>query len=102
MPQQDHIERLCRRIGSANASVDRTRKAVPASLPEAGKRADERRYGSASRDPGPWNEVFVALDAANVPDDFFSEAERDRRPPARRSALEELFAEERVPRRKRK
>ena len=44
-----------------------------------------------SEGPGDWAEVFAALDAAHVPDDFLSEAERDRRPPARRAALEELF-----------
>jgi antitoxin VapB len=44
-----------------------------------------------SEGPGDWAEVFAALDAAHVPDDFLSEAERDRRPPARREALDELF-----------
>ncbi len=40
-----------------------------------------------SEGPGSWAEVFAALDAANVPDDFLSEAERDRRPPQRRPSL---------------
>ena len=31
--------------------------------------------------PGCWGEVSAALDAAKIPDDFLSEAERDRRPP---------------------
>ena len=44
-----------------------------------------------SEGPGTWAEVFAALDAAHVPDDFLSEAERDRRPPERRPALDELF-----------
>jgi antitoxin VapB len=52
--------------------------------------------------PGPWSRVFEALDAVNVPDAFLSEGERDRRPPARRPALEELFAAEPVSRKKRK
>jgi antitoxin VapB len=55
-----------------------------------------------SEGPGPWDEVFASLDAANVPGDFLSNAERDRRPPTRRRALEELFAEGPAPRRKRK
>lgn len=44
-----------------------------------------------SEGPGSWNDVFTALDAAGVPDDFLSEKERDRRPPARRKALDDLF-----------
>ena len=52
--------------------------------------------------PGPWSRVFEALDAVDVPDDFLSEAERDRRPPARRRALDELFAADPVSRKKRK
>ncbi len=44
-----------------------------------------------SEGPGSWREVLAALDAANVPDDFLSESERDRRPPAPRPALDELF-----------
>jgi len=55
-----------------------------------------------SESPGPWSRVFAALDAANVPDDFLSEAERGQRPPARRPALVELFAEKPAVRRKRK
>jgi len=55
-----------------------------------------------SEGPGPWSQVFAALDAADMPDDFLSEAERDRRPPARRAALDELFAPERASRKKRK
>lgn len=55
-----------------------------------------------SEGPGPWHETFAALDAANIPDDFLSDLERDRRPPARRSALEDLFAQRIAPRRKRK
>lgn len=44
-----------------------------------------------SEGPGTWAEVFAALDEARVPDDFLAEAERDRRPPERRPALDELF-----------
>ena len=47
-----------------------------------------------SEGPGSWEDVFAALDAAPVPDDFLSDSERDRRVPARRPALEELFDEE--------
>src|ERR1700758_4275922 len=44
-----------------------------------------------SEGPGTWRDVFAALDAAHVPEDFLSESERDRRPPASRPALDELF-----------
>jgi len=44
-----------------------------------------------SEGPGSWSDVFAALDAAQVPEDFLSEAERDRRPPAPRPALDQLF-----------
>jgi antitoxin VapB len=44
-----------------------------------------------SEGPGDWAEVFRALDAAHVPDDFLSEDERNRRAPASRPALDELF-----------
>jgi len=36
-------------------------------------------------------EVFAALDAAGLPDDFMSDSDRDRRPPETRPALDELF-----------
>lgn len=36
-------------------------------------------------------DVFVALDAANLPHDFMSEADRDRRPPQDRLGLDQLF-----------
>jgi antitoxin VapB len=36
-------------------------------------------------------EVFAALDAAELPDDFMSEADRDRRPAEDRPALNQLF-----------
>ena len=55
-----------------------------------------------SEGPGPWSRVFAALDAADVPDDFLTVDERDRRRPARRSALDELFAEKPASHRKRK
>jgi len=55
-----------------------------------------------SEGPGPWAQVFSVLDAANVPDEFLSDAERDRRPPARRAALEELLTGPTKARRKRK
>jgi antitoxin VapB len=46
-----------------------------------------------SEGPGKWRDVFAALDAAQVPRDFLAKAERNPQPPARRAALEELFAE---------
>jgi antitoxin VapB len=50
-----------------------------------------------SEGPGTWADVFVALDEARIPEDFLSEAERDRRPPVSRPALDELFgADERA------
>ncbi len=39
----------------------------------------------------PLSEVFAALDAAKLPDDFMSEADRDRRPAQDRPALDRLF-----------
>jgi antitoxin VapB len=47
-----------------------------------------------SEGPGTWAEVFAALDAANIPEDFMSEAERDMRPPERRVGLDDLIGEE--------
>ena len=44
----------------------------------------------------PLAEVFAALDAAQFPDDFLSEADRDRRPAQQRSALDDLFAKDRL------
>lgn len=37
------------------------------------------------------DEVFAALDAANLPEGFLNETERDRRPAEDRPALHELF-----------
>jgi antitoxin VapB len=51
-----------------------------------------------SEGPGSWSDVFRALDAAGVPEDFLSENERDRRPPADRRALDDLFDEGTKPR----
>ena len=51
MPQQDHFERLCKRIGSALASAGIMEKAVLATLPEARQRIYDRHYGSGSRKP---------------------------------------------------
>jgi virulence-associated protein VagC len=39
-------------------------------------------------------EVFSALDAARLPDDFMSDADRDRRPAEDRPALDQLFDED--------
>jgi antitoxin VapB len=39
-----------------------------------------------SEGPGSWEDVFAALDAAGVPDDFLSPAERDMRPAEERPA----------------
>jgi len=52
MPQQDHFERLCRRIGSALASAGLTQRDVLATLAEARERIYERRYSSRGRKPG--------------------------------------------------
>jgi AbrB family looped-hinge helix DNA binding protein len=51
MPQQDHFDRLCKRIGSALASTGSAPKAVLAKLPEARERVFEHRYGSRARKP---------------------------------------------------
>ena len=40
-----------------------------------------------SEGPGTWADVFAALDEARVPEDFLTEAERDRRPPERRRSI---------------
>ena len=42
----------------------------------------------------PLADVFAALDAAQLPKDFLSEADRDQRPPEDRPALGRLFADE--------
>jgi antitoxin VapB len=55
-----------------------------------------------SEGPGSWSEVFANLDAVEIPVDFLSRTDRDRRPPARRAAIEELFSEKPALRRKRK
>ena len=47
--------------------------------------------------PGTWEDVFATLDAAHVPDDFLSEIERDRRPPARRTELDDFSDEKATP-----
>jgi antitoxin VapB len=59
---------------------------------------------SIRRDPGSGDvilsevpsldEVFAALDAAKLPPDFMSEADRDRRPPQDRPSLDDLFADD--------
>lgn len=59
---------------------------------------------SIRRDPGSGDvilsevpsldDVFAALDAAKLPEDFMSEADRDRRPPESRPALDQLFEED--------
>ncbi len=43
------------------------------------------------------DDVFAALDAAKLPDDFMSDADRDRRPPENRPAIDHLFDEEAGP-----
>ena len=55
-----------------------------------------------SEGPGTWADVFAALDEARVPDDFLSEAERDRRPPEGRPALDELFGVDEQPKTRRR
>lgn len=46
-----------------------------------------------SEGPGSWSQLFAELDAVQIPNGFLSEAERDRRPPEQRPALDELFDE---------
>jgi hypothetical protein len=46
------------------------------------------RAAILSEGPGSWADVFAALDAAHIPEDFMSEAERDSRPPEPRPALD--------------
>jgi antitoxin VapB len=41
----------------------------------------------------PLADVFAALDAAQLPEDFLSEADRDPRPAEDRPALDQLFAD---------
>lgn len=55
-----------------------------------------------SEGPGSWGDVFAALDAAGVPDDFLSEGERSKKPSVRRAALEELLKDDAVPRKGRR
>jgi antitoxin VapB len=50
-----------------------------------------------SEGPGSWDEIFVALDAAQIPDEFLSESERDMRPPDVRPAVEEMFDDDHAP-----
>lgn len=50
MPQQEHFDRLCDRIGSALTAAGLTPKAVLATLPESRQRVYERRYVAAARD----------------------------------------------------
>lgn len=40
------------------------------------------------------DEVFAVLDAAQLPEDFMSDADRDRRPPENRPALDHVFEDE--------
>jgi antitoxin VapB len=40
------------------------------------------------------DEVFAALDAAELPEDFMSAADRDRRPPENLPALDQLFEDD--------
>jgi antitoxin VapB len=40
------------------------------------------------------DDVFAALDAAKLPEDFMSDADRDRRPPENRPALDHLLDDE--------
>jgi antitoxin VapB len=40
------------------------------------------------------DDVFAALDTAKLPEDFMSDADRDRRPPENRPALDHLLDDE--------
>ena len=43
------------------------------------------------RNDDSWNEILAALDAAEIPDEFLSESERDMRLPQVRLTVEEMF-----------
>jgi AbrB family looped-hinge helix DNA binding protein len=51
MPQQEHFERLCARIGSALASAEITPKALLATLPEAREKIYAHHYGAGAHKP---------------------------------------------------
>lgn len=53
VPQQEHFDRLCNRIGSALTAAGVTPKALLATLPESRQRVYESRYGPARRNPSP-------------------------------------------------
>ena len=40
------------------------------------------------------DEVFAALDTVKLPDEFLSEADRDRSPPTNRPGLDQLFGDD--------
>lgn len=46
---------------------------------------------SQKRSEKSWDEVLAELDAAQIPDDFISESDRDMRPPQTCPAIETLF-----------
>lgn len=50
-----------------------------------------------SEGPGSWDEIFAALDAAEIPDDFLSESEREMRLPDVRPSVEEMFEDGKAP-----
>jgi len=47
-----------------------------------------------SEGPGTWSDVFAALDAAGIPDEFLQAADRDNRPSVPRPAVDALFDDE--------
>ena len=48
-----------------------------------------------SRRPGDWQEFFALAEAASIPDDFL--AERDSTMPERRTTLDDLFLDHKIP-----
>lgn len=59
--------------------------------PEVSIRRDPESGDIILSEIPPLTEVFAALDAARLPEDFMSEADRDRRPAQERPALDRLF-----------
>lgn len=58
------------------------------------------RTGSEAGKAPSLDEAFVALDAAKLPEDFMSDADRDRRPPQERPELEKLCEQDHPSRQK--
>jgi antitoxin VapB len=59
--------------------------------PEVSIRRDPESGDIILSEIPPLTEVFAALEAARLPEDFMSEADRDRRPAQERPAFDRLF-----------